>query len=142
MLLRRALSSICLAILISSTGIGQTQPGRYGDLWLRLSDNEKYFYVTGYEEGISSFLGESIVALAGCDCREPKEAALNRIQGTFQSVRVDLDSGTVAKVMTDIYKDPANVFIMFPQMVRLAIDKLKGKNIEEDIVRTRNSPLT
>jgi hypothetical protein len=137
MYLRRFLICVCLAPLIYSSGFGQARPTRYGDLWSQLSQNEKYFYLSGYQDGIATFLGASLPQMAGCECREPKEAGLNRVQHTFQAVRVDLDLETVAKVMTDIYKDPANVFIMFPQMVRLAVDKLKGKDIGQDIIDNR-----
>lgn len=137
MFLRRFLICICLVLLSCSSGFGQAQPTRYGDIWSDLSRNEKYLYLTGYQEGIATFLGESIPQMARCECREPKEAGLNRVQHAFQAVRVDFDLETVAKVITDIYKDPANVFIMFPQMVRLAVDKLKGKDIGQDIIDNR-----
>lgn len=137
MYLRRFLICSCLVPLICSSAFGQSQPTRYGNIWLEFTQKEKYLYLSGYQEGIATFLGESIPQMAGCECREPKEAGLNRVQHTFRSVRVDFDLETVAKVMTDIYKDPANVFIMFPQMVRLAADKLKGKDIGQDIIETR-----
>ncbi|MGE0885682.1 MAG: hypothetical protein AB7P14_19205 [Blastocatellales bacterium] len=123
-----------LFLLCTSIAIAQDKPTKYGEIWVSLSDSQKFMYLQGYRDGINATVSVGFILTYDCPGQPPYK--MNEVS---KKVLPDFDNNAITKVMTDIYKDPANVFIPFSAMVGLANDKLNGENIEEKLRTLRKA---
>lgn len=116
------------------------QPFDYGNLWKHMSDNERYYYVNGFQEGglrlavFQAYLDGSLRAersrqIAALGLTKAQRDALARIVGDdFQRIAVErFGSDVVSRVITDLYVDPANALIPFANVLTVAMMRLGGK---------------
>lgn len=100
----------------------------YGQEWRLWTDVRRLAYLQGFMEG------QSDTYLAAFDDLPIQRRDSLRLQ-TF----LFHDIGAISDVMTDLYRDPANVFIRYGAMVYLARDKLSGMEIEPALRRARQA---
>lgn len=115
----------------------------YGKQWLSFSKFERTLYVNGYYDGIQEVQVISKVFVLGCDCSNTKDTAIDRLQRVFKERYDFIEKGfgysAVADVVTDLYKDPANIYINFSFIIHVAADKLSGKDVSDTLVRLRKT---
>jgi hypothetical protein len=96
----------------------------FGGQWNRWSPAERLAYLRGLVDGSSR------VYLRTLDFREL--TTVNReCLGNTMAVRYDHD--VLIAIISDLYKDPANTYVMHSEMVFVARDKLEGKDVEAQL---------
>lgn len=123
-----------LFLLCISNAVAQDKPTKYGEIWASLSDSQKFMYLQGYRDGINATVSVGFIFTHDCPGQPPYK--MNQVS---KKVLPGFDNSTITKVMTEIYKDPANVFIPFSAMIGFANDKLNGENIEEKLRTVRKA---
>ena len=71
----------------------------------------------------------------------PSLNSVNYIEETLNSIVSQKypNLEVIRDIMTDLYKDPANTYISFKNMIFIAKDKLSGKPIEDKLIEERKS---
>lgn len=133
------LSAFCLA----ATALQGQQPFDYGTSWRALNVNERFFYVSGYQEGslelglmeakISGRIrvfGDDQRDLAAIRLSPPQRRHLGALlRRSFENVSVErFGARVVAQTMTDLYADPANSLIPFSSILEVALMRLRGSS--------------
>ena len=133
--------------IIPLSGYAQNRQD-YGRMWKTLNHSQRHFYLGGLQEGTHELLFLRCLFDGSIPIIDPQEKTLiEELKLTHEQrnllIRIiykrlneiDLESfGTdaIADVMTKIYDDPANNFIGFHEIAKIAVMKLKGKT-EEDV---------
>lgn len=138
--------AVCLLSFVGLSYLAE-EPPNFSKRWDSLSDYGKVAYLIGLGEG----LGQGFL-----DCvnwftpyfPEKKEGEKIRayipigINKYFEYVNfISTNEEVVIKVMSDLYKEPANVYISTPEMSFLAYRKLKGESIESLLRELRERAL-
>lgn len=140
---------IFLHFFSSITSSGNTQNRQeYGRIWKSLNHSQRHFYLGGLQEGTHELLFLKCLFDGSLPITDPEEQTfIEEIKLTHEQrnllVRIignrldeiNLESfgaDTISDVMTNIYDDPANNFIGFKEVAKIAVMKLKGKK-DEDI---------
>ena len=134
------------SIIASSTYAQKRQD--YGRIWKTLNHSERHFYLGGLQEGTHELLGLRCLFDGSIPITDPQEKTLLEELKLAHEQRnlliriinkrlneIDLEffgTDAIADVMTKIYDDPANNFIGFNEIAKIAVMKLKGKT-EEDV---------
>jgi hypothetical protein len=94
----------------------------FGARWNAWSEDERRLYLEGMGEGYVR-VGIALYAM---------RPELTDAQRTVLQVATNFvyDTSTMLAVVTDLYRDPSNTFIMSAAMVSIAGAKLDGKDIE------------
>jgi hypothetical protein len=97
---------------------------KYGPIWRAWDDNERNAYLGGFVDGQNDTytVFESLPELVSTSAAR-KEALRLQLYTLY-------DHDVLRPVMTDLYRDPANIFITFGAMVYIARDKVTGRDIE------------
>jgi len=103
---------------------------KYGDSWQTLSYDGKLMFIEGYMEGLAQGIHDANYVITGKKSidGDKMEKALNMHNPLYHT-----EVQVLIKVMDDIYKDPANIYIQYDLVLWLAKDKLDGKPIEEHL---------
>jgi hypothetical protein len=148
--MKKILTAFCLMFLFYSYSIGIPQTRKMqpsGTIWKTLTPSERTFYLGGLQEGTHELLYLRLLFAGSIPNTDPEEKALikelklTREQSNLfikiinkRLNEIDLQSfGTdvIADVMTKIYDDPANTFIGFHEIAKIAVMMLQGKSEEE-----------
>ena len=123
-------------LIVTVTLIGSAQTAtqdaypNFGEHWLQMSERDRLFYIEGFEAGtklaILTFLCPN--PPNGCSYESELRKQLNK------KMLSDFNNDAISKVKTDLYKDPANSFIIDGWIYRVAKEKLEGKNIDELLI--------
>ena len=100
----------------------------FGVRWRTWTDTARLAYVDGLRDGTS---GTYLVVTN--DLSATRREAVRTQVFTFFPERELVD------VMTDLYSDPANVFIRSGEMVLIARDKLSGRDVEPRLRQARQT---
>ena len=126
--------------LLSFTGISlaEKEISTFGELWNSLDRMHKIGYVRGFRDGIIVCFNELILLTS------PYEPDDEEIRRTLLEMLVLYEfiweyGEAIINVMDDLYKDPANVYIHWPSMCRVACQKLKGEDIEQLLREVRKA---
>jgi hypothetical protein len=140
---------LCFCVFAIFVTRGYAQKGQEnGRIWKSMSKDERHFYLGGLQEGTHelAIIGALLTGrLQPSDPSEKvmlKKLALSGSQRELLSELIDrhlkeidlelFGTNAIADVMTNIYDDPANTFINFHNIAKIAVMKLKGKS-DEDI---------
>ena len=136
--------------LLSFTGISYSneEPKKFGEAWNSFSNIQKITYISAIDHGITK--GISICLMGYTDYfieREGKDkqkqiaiAGLS-ILNEYLEIRSTFDIEVISKVVTELYKDPANTYIWISDMYILALLKVKGESIESSSREAREKAL-
>jgi hypothetical protein len=100
----------------------------YGREWAGLSRAVRETYVVGFIDGQSSTYLKAYNDLSA-DRRE----SLRRETFLFYDVEA------LVAVMTDLYRDPANTYIIYSAMIYIARNKLAGDDVESSLRYSRQN---
>jgi len=136
--------------LLSFTGISYSneEPKKFGELWNSFSNIQKITYILATDYGITKGIDICLMGYADYFIeREGKEkikqiaiAGLS-ILNEYLEIRSPFDIEVISKVVTDLYKDPANTYIWISDMYILALLKVKGESIESSLREAREEAL-
>jgi len=143
------ISLVGFFLIFAPLSYGQKRQN-YGDIWKGLDYSQHHFYLGGLQEGTHELLLLRFLFDHRIPTSDPTEKALIEnlnlttrqrnllieiIDKRLNEILIE-EFGTeaIAKVMTNIYDDPANTFIGFDDIAKIAVMKLRGKS-EEDVRR-------
>ena len=142
---------IIVCVLLSFVEISCLTQERYnyGKIWNSWSDYMRSIYIMGLKDGLQKQITLPFIAqlkieetdvfdkyLKDSEVVKTEEKG-NRILWDF----IMFDDEAIRNVMTDLYKDPANTYISFYDMVGIAYRKLKGESIESSLREARERAL-
>ena len=113
-------------------------PNNFAQYWKVLSPGEKAAYLDGYKAGIADAFSEAVSILHSPD---HKSKASGNDQFPVLGVFEVENMGTLIKVISDLYEDPANSSIQISDIIRVAKDKITGKPTESALQNARNKAL-
>jgi len=161
------LIAVCLFCFMEISCLAK-EPINYGEFWNSMSETEKAAYLTGLQSGLIKAIGDFQEYIfpyfkdkdKGLSVYEEEitterewDFYLERIEifpyihnycGKYLeslSFRYDFSLEAIIKVITDLYKDPANTYINIANMYLLAGRKLKGEDIEPLLREARKKAL-
>lgn len=122
----------CLAEEPSSPGPGY--------IWSnKLSGTTKIYFVMGFISGMEECLDKLTPIPIEIDSGRDVGIALQELIDLYYFVE---EHGlAVISVMDDLYKDPANTYIILAPMIEIACQKLKGEDIEPLLQKARKEAL-
>jgi hypothetical protein len=107
---------------------------KYGETWLALSSDAKLMFLEGYSEGVAQGIADAHKVIT-----KKSVLDLKVFQNTFylHNPYFRTDEKVLIDVMTELYKDPANVYVQYDQMMWVAKRKLDGHPIETELTNAR-----
>jgi hypothetical protein len=133
---------ILAAILIFTTiptPLRSDEMYNFAQWWSNLSVQAKHSYIDGVKDAVPrtylSALNEWIPKDEQYKTSESERVSIVR-RAVFL---MRFTSASIVLVMTDLYKDPSNMFIDTIDMVYVARDKLNGENIEGRLTDARKA---
>ena len=133
----------CLLYFIEISCLAK-EPVNYGEFWNILSEHEKIIYLLGLRDGIKTVTTDCTMRFAPY---LRKESESQKVGLDFFNEYADYvnflstENATVKKIIDDLYKDPANTYINFITITKIAYQKLKGENIEPLLQEARKGAL-
>jgi hypothetical protein len=107
-------------------------------IWNSWGKDGQKVYLWGYRDG----LGEVMTALMVEIVNNMAEKIPNNF---YENIRVKTatlyDDDKLIEVITSLYKDPANSYILFSDMVLIASDSLSEKDISKRILQARKKAI-
>jgi hypothetical protein len=111
------------------------EPYNYGEIWKAWDPAARSAYISGYVDGCSlTYLAASAWLPGGEAFRKPESGRVKRVT---EECFLVFENDSISKVMTDLYNDPANVFILHSSMILIARDKLRGDDVENKLKEAR-----
>jgi len=118
-------------IFLSNQSISLSQtPYNYGKMWKSWSSQVQFIYIKGFIDGVISGVYKYHI-YDTCTNNEGKLPELPEIISEQLISMSELEG--IHNVVSDLYKDPANSYIGLENMIYIARDKLRGKDIEKDL---------
>ena len=138
--------TFCLLFFVGLSYLAE-EPPNFSKRWDSLSDYGKVTYLIGLGEGLGQGFLDCVNWFTP-NLPEGEEGEKIRayipigINKYFEYVNfISTNGEVVIKVISDLYKNPANVYINTPEMSFLAYRKLKGESIESLLRELREQAL-
>ena len=123
-----------------------------GEFWNSLDDNNKEIYIWGIREGIVMCIEQITERFLVPASKNKENTAIIEaiLEDYYQFVMLfradDYDITlnllkTIANIVSDLYKDPANTYVNISDMCFLASKKLRGETIEASLREARENAL-
>ena len=125
----------CLLSLVAVVSCADEKPG-VGELWIAMSPFMQVTYLEGFQDGIAECLIAMKPMIISSDSYPIVAVELSDLYKFLEERGI-----AVLKVVGDLYKDPANTYISFPSMIKIAYQKLKGEDIESLLREAREKAL-
>mgnify|MGYP001060248416 CR=1 FL=1 len=135
---------ICLLSFVEISCLAK-EPVNYGEFWNILSEHEKIIYLLGLRDGIKTVTTDCTMRFAPY---LRKESESRKVGLDFFNEYADYvnflstENATVKKIIDDLYKDPANTYIDFSTITKIAYQKVKGEDIELLLQKAREEALS
>jgi len=110
-----------------------------GEAWNMLSVTNKRFFMIGFQGGIAMSFNKVDPIVVGCSADSVEMKVWVELVNLFNFINEHVDA--ILKVMDDLYKDPANTYIIANSMIEIACQKLKGEDIEPLLQEARKKAL-
>ena len=111
-----------------------------GYIWSnKLSGTTKIYFVMGFISGMEECLDKLTPIPIEIDSGRDVGIALQELIDLYCFVREH--KLAVMSVMDDLYKDPANTYIILAPIIEIACQKLKGEDIEPLLQKARKEAL-
>jgi hypothetical protein len=129
--------SILVAQFVGAAWSGE--PFNNANLWKSYSEQTKRVYVDGFADGVS----ETFIAAAGSwiGYDKLKEPVSEKVKKVRDRVFIRYTQEQIPAVMSDLYKDPANDFVLFQDILLIARDRIEGKKTEELLNEARKKAM-
>lgn len=112
----------------------------YGKIWKIWGKEGQAAYLYGFVDGGGRAMQATMLQIIASNQRGDKIP-----DDFYESIRIKTatlyDGDKLIDIMTNFYKDPANSYIWFDDMVYIARDSLSGKDITATILEARKSAI-
>jgi len=137
---RLIILTAAIVLALSTVTAYAEEPFKFGEHWLNATIPEKMLFMQGYQNGYTIGAMHATRSLMPTATEEEKQAAFKKAATIYNQRRFGNDMMASILIMMDkLYADPDNHFIDRGIMLELAIDKLQGRNIEEDLLLQRKA---
>ena len=137
-IMKRIIITLGLALVFAHAS--RAEPENYGRYWKDLPEAARNTYVIGFRDG-----GSNAFLVASIEWLPPEEslttAGSPRRERVRKKTMTMFTSDILVPVMNEIYKDPANAFIGFKEVLFLARDKLLGEDVNSAIIEARKKAI-
>ena len=140
------LVAVCLLSFIG-VSYSNEEPKKYGELWDGLSDIQKATFVVAMDSGITKGFELCMIGYADYFSKrvyeERYQAGITYLTAfnNYLDLRSPLDLEVISKVITELYKDPANIYIRVEDMYIIALHEMKGEDVEPLLREAREKAL-
>ena len=93
----------------------------------------------GFQGGIAMSFSKVDPIVVGCSADSVEMKVWVELVNLFSFINDHVDA--ILKVMDDLYKDPANTYIIANSIIEIACQKLKGEDIEPLLQEARKKAL-
>lgn len=132
----------CLLYFIEIFCLSEESPNQYlGKAWNNLEEGERLFLIAGFSLGMKALFDYALDEVESITIQtKPRN---NLVLKEFMDFRDFLSNHLEAiyKMVDDLYKDPANMYIEFTQIIKIAYQKLVGEDIEPLLQKARKKAL-
>ena len=131
--------TVVLSFCLATTGIVQAQgdePYNYAAHWRAWDAVAREAYIRGVVDATGStylLASQEWLGISRLTAK-PEPANVKKVR---EKVFLREVESQVPSVVTDLYRDPANAYIVLIDMVYVARDKLEGKNIDAAVATAR-----
>ena len=111
----------------------------YGAIWKGWGREGQHAYLWGFIDGGTAVLVTAMeeYVSSGKQVRSaPKDCGVI-LDNTGKKTATLFDEYKLIDVITNLYKDPANSYILFGDMVYIARDSLKGNDVTDALLKAR-----
>ena len=127
----------CLLSFMEISCLAQ-EPYNYGKIWNSWSDYTRSIYIMGLKDGLQrhitfSFLKRLMMEEKDIFDKYLKESEVVKMEEMSNGLLWDFilsEDEVIRNVVTDLYKDLANIYLSFYDICGIAHKKLKGESIE------------
>ena len=116
------------------------EPTNYAEVWESMNVVARQAYVIGVIDGIAEAYYTTMINLAPEKLSEKPESA--EVKKVKEKLFVRYTRSQLREVMTDLYRDPANSYIITVDIFFLARDKIEGKDITLAIREARKRAIS
>ncbi len=131
------IAMLSILFMIPNTAFSEEMTD-YGTIWKAWGSQGQHAYLWGFLDGSTTII------LAAMDemTSSRKQAEMSKNCGVIldnanKKTATLFDENKLIDVMTNLYKDPANSYIMPGDMVYIARDSLKGDDITNALLKVR-----
>ena len=134
---------VVLSVWLIASGVIRAQgdePYNYAVFWRSWDAVAREAYIHGVVDGTGSTYFTAAQEWLGVSrlTSKPEPANVTKVRERVFLREVE---SQVPPVVTDLYRDPANAYIVLIDMVYVARDKLEGKNIDAPLTAARKRAL-
>lgn len=132
------LSMYLIFLFLSNQSISLSQtPYNYGKMWKSWSSQVQIAYIKGFIDGVINGIYKYHIY----EKYTNNEGKLPELPKKISEQLISMSElEGIHNVVSDLYKDPANSYIGLENIIYLARDKLRGKDIEKDLKLHRAAP--
>lgn len=127
-----------LLLLFSKTALA-AEPHNYAESWRSWNLVTREAYISDVVDGIGEAYIVTIMAVA--PDKIAKTPPPSEVKRTTDRLFVRYTRNQLRDVITDLYKDPANAFIIQLNMFFLARDKIEGKDFSKELMEARKKAI-
>ncbi len=132
--------SVVLTLFFFQTSVSAQEKFDFGKHWAESGIKEKMSYVDGYQAGYLMGVMNATKFFMPTETEQQKEEAFKRASMIFGDRRFGTDMLASIIVLIDkLYENPDNKYIDKSFILEAAIDKLRGRDIEEVLRLHRKS---
>jgi len=135
---------LSLLLLLCLPTILNAQRQNYRQIWKSWNEYQQYIYLWGFKDGAgSSFTVATnaavpeLMAPDGTQFSASLLEFLERFGKARNALLWGIELEVLAEVILSLYENPANSYIPFSDMVSIAQDKLRGRPVEERLIKAR-----
>lgn len=129
-----------LGIALTSNPVHSADMLDYGKIWTAWGKDGQTAYIWGFIDGGGYALQTVMSEIIASDKRGGKVP-----KSFYENIRLKTatlyDENKIIDVITNLYKDPANSYILFNDMVYIARDSLSGKDVSKAILEARKAAI-
>lgn len=111
----------------------------YGAMWKAWGREGQHAYFWGFIDGSTAVMMtamEEYISLGKQVSKAQKDCGII-LDNTGKKTATLFDEYKLIDVITNLYKDPANSYILFGDMVYIARDSLKGNDVTDALLKAR-----
>jgi hypothetical protein len=131
---------ICLGIAMISAPAFSAEMQDYSKIWKAWGRDGQTAYIWGFIDGGGHAMQTVMSEIIASDKQGGKVP-----QNFYENIRVKTatlyDENKIIEIITNLYKDPANSYILFQDMVYIARDSLSGKDVTKAILDARKAAI-
>lgn len=122
--MRKMLIAIIFSVILNPIVVVADEPYNYAILWHHWGYESQDAYIEGYYAGVAT------TYMKAMEIWKPKSEKIEMVR---KSVFLGDIKTAIHSVVSDLYKDPSNAYILLEDMLVIARNKINGKDITSDL---------